>query len=187
MPKRSTILIVRHCEKPATTDLLSASGEARALAYSGYFQHYALEPEGLPLKWTHLFAAANSVTSRRPFLTLEPLSKAIGLEIDASRGDKDSEEFAQDLLHDPKFDGGNILICWRHGGILKLTEALGVKAHELPSSANWPSEWPACVFGWVLQLCFDEHGYLIPAQTRCLNQQLMFGDHGQNPPNVNCE
>lgn len=186
MPKRSTVLIIRHCEKPDTGDELSAIGYARAGAYVSYFQNFA--PGGAALKWTHLIAAANSANSRRPYLTLEPLARATGLEIDASYGDKDMERLAKDLRENPKYEGGNLLICWRHGEILQLAEALGVEAHRLPGSANWPSEpWPGCVFGWVLQLRFETDGGLIESQTVCLNQRLMYADHGQDPPSVRCD
>ena len=183
MPKRATILIVRHAEKPESGDGLSNIGQARAQAYVSYFQNF-----GVPApQWNHLLAAANSATSHRPYLTLEPLARALKLQIDASYGDKDLERLAGDLLENPEYDDSNLLICWRHGEILQLAQALGVEGHELPSSANWPDEpWPSCVFGWVLQLRFDGDGKLITSQTACLNQRLMYGDHGQEPPSVNC-
>ena len=186
MLRNTNILIIRHGEKPSTGDGLTLPGQARAQAYVSYFQNYLIDAE--PLKWTALFAAASSTTSRRPYLTLEPLAKTLGLTIDAKYDDKDPETFVRFLNEHPNFENANILVSWRHSGMLELAEALGVEAHKLPTSANWVSKpWPACVFGWVLQICFNEHGEINTDKTQCVSQKLMFGDHGQNPPSANCE
>jgi hypothetical protein len=50
---------------------------------------------------------------------------------------------------------------------------------------HWPSPpWLGEVFGWLLQICYDADGNLIPAQTVCINQQLMYDDYGKNPPTI---
>jgi hypothetical protein len=86
-------------------------------------------------------------------------------------------------LNDAKYDNCNLLICWHHGEILKLAAALGVDASRLPSSSNWPgSPWPDPVFGWLLQLCYDNDGKIIESQTACIDQQLMYNDYGKKPP-----
>ena len=186
MLKNTNVLIVRHGEKPLTGDNLTPAGQARAQAYVSYFQNYSLDSE--PLQIHHLFAATSSNTSRRPFLTLEPLAKILSLEIDAKYDDKNPATLVKFLHETSGFENTNILISWRHSGILELADALGVEAHKLPSSANWVSKpWPPCVFGWVLQICFNEHGEINTDKTMCVHQKLMFGDHGQNPPSVNCE
>jgi hypothetical protein len=187
MLKNTNILIIRHGEKPYDgSDGLTLSGQARAQAYVSYFQNYCIESE--PLQFTALFAAASSKTSRRPRLTLEPLAQSLGLAIDAGYDDKTPEVLVEDLRANPDFENANILISWRHSGMLELADALGVEAHKLPSGANWVSKpFPPCVFGWVLQICFDEHGAVNLEKTMCLPQKLMFNDHGQNPPSANCE
>jgi broad specificity phosphatase PhoE len=187
MLKNTNILIIRHGEKPFDgSDGLTPAGQARAQAYISYFQNYIIDSE--PIKWTALFAAASSKTSRRPLLTLEPLAKTLGLPIDAKYDDKDTETFVKALQENPSHDNANILISWRHSGMLELADALGVEGHQLPESANWVSKpFPPCVFGWVLQICFDEHGEINLNKTKCIPQKLMFGDHGQNPPNANCQ
>jgi hypothetical protein len=187
MLKNTNILIIRHGEKPFDgTDGLTLAGQARAQAYVSYFQNYTINEAAL--HWTALFAAASSKTSRRPYLTLEPLANALGLQLDAKYYDKNPEEFVRVLRQNPNYDHANILISWRHSGMLELAEALGVEGHKLPSSANWVSKpFPACVFGWVLQICFDEHGEINLEKTMCIAQKLMFNDHGQNPPSANCE
>ncbi len=187
MLKNTNILIIRHGEKPFDgSDGLTLSGQARAQAYVSYFQNYVIDSQ--PLQWTALFAAASSNTSRRPLLTLEPLAKTLGLAIDANYDDKVPEKLVQVLRANPIFENANILISWRHSGMLELADALGVEAHKLPETANWVSKpFPPCVFGWVLQIYFDEHGKINLEKTMCIPQKLMFGDFGQDPPNAICE
>ena len=82
MPANTNILMLRHAEKPDSGTGLAVSGQERAQAYSIYFQNYSLN--SLVIKLDFPFAAANSSESHRPRLTIEPLSKAIGVEINAS-------------------------------------------------------------------------------------------------------
>jgi hypothetical protein len=112
-----------------------------------------------------------------------PLAQALGLSINDKHADKDYATVADDLLTHPKYDGSDVLVCWHHGKILDLAAALlGSSAGKLPASANWPATWPGHVFGWVLQLCYGADGALDLGQTVCLNQQLMYDDYGQQPP-----
>ena len=63
--------------------------------------------------------------------------------------------------------GKAILICWHHGAIPELLDALGADAaHVLPKE-----KWPDDVFGWMIQLRYDENGKLI--QAKCINENLM--------------
>jgi hypothetical protein len=186
MLKNTTISIIRHGEKPSTGDNLTPMGQARAQAYISYFGNYAINEQTKTID--ALFAASSSATSRRPYLTLEPLAKTLGLEINAMYDDKNPAPFVRELRENPSYDNANILISWRHSGMLELAEALGVQAHKLAPSANWATKpWGVCVFGWVLQICFDENGEPDYERTACVNQKLMFGDHGQNPPSANCQ
>ena len=99
------------------------------------------------------------------------------MKINQKHKDKDYQKVATDILTNSKYDGSSILICWHHGEILKLAAALGAKG--LPPSSHWPgTKWPGQVFGWVLQLCYDGKGKIVPAQTVCINQKLMYDDHG---------
>ncbi len=179
MPKNTKILMVRHAEKPATGPDLAVPGQERAQAYVVYFQNYSINSS--PVKLDYLFAAADSPESKRPRLTIQPLSTAIGLVINDKHKDKDYQTVANDILQNTKYDKKNILICWHHGEILQLAAALGAKG--LPPASNWPTPpWPGEVFGWLLQICYDNAGKIIPTQTICLNQKLMFDDYGKNPP-----
>lgn len=180
MPSNSTVLLIRHGEKPESGTGLSPAGQARAQAYVAYFQNYSID--GTPIRLKYLFATADSDDSHRPRLTITPLAKALGLEIDDKHADKDYGKVAHDLLTHPKYDGADVLVCWHHGEMLDLAAALGATADVLPPSANWPAKWPGEVFGWVMQLHYGGDGKLVPAQTLCLNEELMFGDCGQDPP-----
>jgi hypothetical protein len=178
MPKNATVLIIRHGEKPDSGPGLSVAGQARAQAFSVFFQN-PLTHRGAA-KIHFLFAAADTPESHRSRLTLEPLSRALGLAIDSEA--RDHQEIAEDLLQDAEYDGSTVLVCWHHGDILEFTKSLGVNPEALPPEANWPPVWPAEVFGWTLELRFDESGRVVPSQTSCANQRLMYGDHGKNPP-----
>ena len=183
MPKDTNILMVRHAEKPDSGWDLSVSGQERAHAYAVYFRKYMLN--GALLKLNYILATADSSQSHRPRLTMEPLAKAMGMEIDARYQENDYEKVADHILENSKYDHSNILICWHHGEILQLAAALGVDASKLPPASHWPSPpWPGEVFGWLLQVSYDVDGNLIPSQTCCINQQLMYDDYGKNPPTI---
>ena len=180
MPKNTCILFIRHAEKPAKGDGLSLTGQARAQAYSIFFQNYLLNEQAL--KFKYLFASEDSQKSHRPKLTIKPLSDATGLAINDKHKDKEFQKLADDLLQHSKYNDSNILICWHHGEILQFANAMGIDSTKLPVTANWPTKWPGSVFGWVLQIVFDGNGKIVTNQTFCANEMLMYGDYGQIPP-----
>jgi hypothetical protein len=64
---------------------------------------------------------------KRPYDTVAPLAKALGLNVDTTfdRNDiKAVAKAAQDFAGD-----GNVLICWEHRRLAKIAEALGVKSY----------------------------------------------------------
>lgn len=183
MPANTTILMCRHAEKPSVGVDLAIAGQERAQAYVVYFQNYSATSGLAPIE--HLYAAADSAESSRPRLTIEPLSQALGITINCNYKDKHFASLAGEILNSPSYDNTTILICWHHGMILDLAESLGVSASQLPVDAKWPSSpWPEVVYGWLLQLRFDASGSIIPSQTFCINQELMYGDAGKNPPSL---
>lgn len=173
MPKNTNILLIRHAEKPsgANDPTLAVAGQQRAQAYIVYFRNFPNEAN--PIKLDYLFASRNSSKSHRPYLTIEPLSKSLGLTIDARHNDKDFAKVASDILQNSKYDNSNVLIYWHHGEILQLAHALGAPASSLP--AKWDGE----VFGWLIQMAFDANGNLTVEPV--INQQLMYDDYGKNP------
>jgi hypothetical protein len=182
MLNNTTIIIIRHAEKPASGPGLAVAGLERAQAYSIYLNNMVVGKRGL--KFSHLFASEDSQNSDRPLLTITPFAKAIGKKINTKYKERHYADLAKHLQSEKKtkYAGTDLLICWHHGKALALAQALGVDPSKLPASANWPSKWHGDVFGWVLQLVFDKNGNIIPAQTRCYSEQLMYGDYGQQPP-----
>jgi len=178
MPVNTNIFMIRHAEKPDALDDkgLSTAGQERAEAYTIYFQN--VKRGSSIIKFDYLFAAADSQESHRPRLTIKQLEKALGLSTDVTYKDKDYQNLADAILKNPKpkpdYNNANILICWHHGEILKLAQALGAPAASLPG--NWPED----VFGWLLQLTFDARGNA--AMQPIATQKLMYGDYGQDPP-----
>jgi hypothetical protein len=83
----ATVLIIRHAEKPDSGTGLSSAGEVRAQAYVGYFQHLTLN--GIAFRPDTLIATADSKNSARERLTLEPLSRALGIPLDLRFDNKD--------------------------------------------------------------------------------------------------
>lgn len=193
MPTDSTVLLVRHGEKPGDPcddgdggTGLSPAGQARAQAYAAYFQNYvaqAVDGSGTkPVALDHLFAAKDSSASERPRLTLEPLSAAIGHKIHDDVADTDWSKLVAELA---EYDGVDVLVCWHHGKILDLANALlaggGLKPAQLPPASAWPAKWPCEVFGWLLQIVYDGDGNADPTWVRAISEQLMYDDTADPP------
>lgn len=163
----TTVMIIRHAEKPESGPGLTPEGEARARAYVGYFQHFSVD--GQPMTPDTLYAAADSKSSMRPRLTIEPLSHAFGLPIDGRFADKQTREIADALRTQPH--GDRVLISWHHGEIPKLIHDLGGDSDALIPGGKWPTN----VFGWVVVLRYDHKGQIADAQV--IHEHLMPDDH----------
>lgn len=151
----NTVLIVRHAEKPPEIEGksgLTATGERRADAYVRYFRPF--REDGLNVRVTALYAGADSAGSMRPRLTLEPLSKAWHMPLDASVGTKQPEAMVNLLRAQPH--GKAPLICWRHGQIPSLLTAFGASPKELLPNGKWPDD----TYDWVIVLNFNGRGQL---------------------------
>ena len=174
LPKNTSILLIRHAEKPTdhTDPTLAPTGQARALAYVAYFRHYQLAAQ--PLMLHYLFASALSKDSQRPQLTLLPLAAALGLAIDSTISDNDYPTLASNILNNPIYDNHNLLICWHHGAILNLALALGAQPDTLPKT------WPADQYGWLVLIQYGADGKL--SQSSTISQHLMYGDDPKYPP-----
>ena len=160
--KNTVILLIRHAEKPDSGTGLAPDGEKRAQAYVSFFSPYHLGAQ--PLTIDALFAATDSEGSARPRLTITPLSTALKLPLNTGFDGKGYDRLAKHLRAD-EYKGKTVVICWKHGEILDLAQALGVKAEELPASAHWPAEWPIDQYDWLLQIVRDEAGAIDPAKT----------------------
>jgi hypothetical protein len=158
----ATVLIIRHAEKPATGAGLSSAGEAHALAYVRYFKHLTLD--GAPVRIDTLIATTDSDDSRRERLTLEPLSRAMGLPIQQPFDNRAIPQLANWLAHGPP--SRNILVAWHHDRVPKLLAALGLNPSTIFSSGRWPSN----VYDWLIVLHFDSNGKLMPAHCRLVHE-----------------
>jgi hypothetical protein len=141
-------------------------GQQRAGLYVNYFQNYTVGSR--PLKIDYIFAAADSSESHRPRLTVTPLAGALGLAIDSRFKDKQFAKLAAEICSRPH--GRHILICWHHGEIPQLLHALGANPDTLIPKAKWPEQ----VFGWVIQLRYDENGRLV--EVKRINENLLPDD-----------
>jgi hypothetical protein len=166
--KNAVVFIIRHAEKPDSGCDLSPAGYQRADAYPGYFKGLTMDSK--PLKLDYVFAMADSKGSHRPRLTVEPLGKALGLQIDTRFANKKFQDMVDEIQ--TKDHGRRILICWHHGEIPNLVRALGADPDKLLPEGKWPND----VFGWMLQLRYDENGRLIPSETKRTNEKLLPGD-----------
>jgi hypothetical protein len=138
------VLLTRHAEKPSDPEdpNLSPVGSARAEKLPEYIRGTFGKPD-------FLFASAISEYSRRPWETIEPLSRACGEPIDASFADQDYEALAHGLLTKPRFENKLIIVCWHHGHIPSFAKALGAKC------GSYPDPWDPEIFNLILKLAFS--------------------------------
>jgi hypothetical protein len=162
----TTVMIIRHVEKPKIGSGLTPAGEARAQAYVNYFAHFSVD--GVSMTPNALYAAADSKSSMRPRLTIEPLSRALALPIDSEFADKQTRAIADALRN--TVHGNRVLIAWHHGEIPQLIRDLSGDSAALIPDDKWPSD----VFGWVVVLRYDHRGRLANAQV--VREHLMPDD-----------
>ncbi|WP_246679859.1 flagellar basal body-associated protein FliL [Mesorhizobium sp. B2-3-5] len=160
----TTVLIVRHGEKPDSGPGLSPQGEARAQAYVAYFQTFMLD--GVPFRPDVLVASADSKNSARERLTLMPLSEALKLPIDQRFADREAQGLVAALASETH--GKSILIAWHHGQLTKLIKAFGADPKALLPNGKWPDD----EFNWVVVLRFDHAGHVVPDSARVIEEKL---------------
>jgi phosphohistidine phosphatase SixA len=144
------VLVMRHAEKsadPYDPDLTEA-GKARAKALADYIP----KEFGVP---DFIFAAAISKHSARPYETVKPLSKKTGVPIDATIADQEYGVLASELLSHAHFAGKSIVVCWHHGNIPSLMNALGA------AGGAYPDPWDPAVFNLILKVEFPVGGLSI--------------------------
>jgi hypothetical protein len=142
------ILVMRHAQKPKGDPIdpdLSADGQIRAEKLASYIPANFTSP-------AFIFAAAISRHSARPYETVKPLSKSIGLPIDATIADQDYEALAAELLTKNRCDGAGVVVCWHHGNIPSRMHALGAEP------GDYPNPWDPDVFNLILKLGFSNAG-----------------------------
>jgi hypothetical protein len=140
--KPKQILIIRHAEKTGLkTDMhLNPRGFQRAAALPRLFPAQFDTPD-------FIFATRISKHSNRPVETVTPLAKALHRRIDNRFGEDDYRPLAKEVLSRPAYAGKNVLVCWHHGRIPALAEALGF--------SHPPSPWPDTQFDRVWRVQYD--------------------------------
>jgi len=147
MAKPKFILVMRHAEKPLDPldPNLAPAGYARAKALAPYLPDKFGTPD-------FIFAAAISKRSARPYETVEPLAKHTSKPIDATIADQDYGVIASDLLSMSDYSGKQVVVCWHHGNIPSMLQALGAQA------GDYPDPWDPTVFDLILQVEFPADG-----------------------------
>ncbi|HUY25932.1 MAG TPA: hypothetical protein VMV27_00815 [Candidatus Binataceae bacterium] len=126
--KPDRIYIIRDAEKPVdpANRGLSLSGYSRALLLARYLDRF-YAPD-------FIFAAASSKENCRPELTMLPTAAHLNLPLNLDFADADFKKLARHLRK-KKYDHKKVLICWHHGNIPVLVQALGV-THCAPIREN---------------------------------------------------
>jgi broad specificity phosphatase PhoE len=159
------ILIIRHAEKADNDSVdLSEKGKQRARALPDLFKKSERRRRTLPSP-DFIFATKDSKESHRPRETVKPLAKRLGLKINDDYANKDFAKLAHALLHDPRYAGKTVLICWHHGTIPELAAKL-----QAPDA---PRHWEPRGFDRVWSIDYDKTG---KATFHDLPQGLLTGD-----------
>jgi hypothetical protein len=85
----------------------------------------------------------------RSIETITPLSKKVGVTIDATIADQDFPVLASDLLADAKLNSKLILVCWHHGFLPNFAFTLGASRDQVPH------HWDPLMFNLVLKLGYS--------------------------------
>jgi hypothetical protein len=144
----AVVMILRHAEKPLGDEKLpdlTAEGYRRAELLPSLF--LPLAGSGHAPRFPRpavIFATDTSKHSNRPMETIAPLAHALQLPIDHDFADRQVKELSE-LVLSGKYAGKVVLICWHHGEIPHLAQALGVE--------NAPAKWDDTVFDrvWMIQ------------------------------------
>ncbi len=174
MMNQKQVVIIRHAEKPGNPSFdkdedgpnLSTRGYERAAALAVYVTATFGNPD-------FLFATKKSKHSNRPVETIMPLARALNLKINSKHADDDFQEVATDILHNSKYTGKLVLICWHHGTIPSLTQALGGNPPQLA--------WPGGVFDRVWQIEYPDVSPIPPSNLTVKNlaQMLLYCDSSE--------
>ncbi|MBA3813604.1 MAG: histidine phosphatase family protein [Alphaproteobacteria bacterium] len=160
-PKK--VVIIRHAEKIQGGKDLNLQGYKRAGALPYYFSGTPIYNDPAP---RHIFAAAldEADSSVRPIQTCTPIANYFKVPLNIEFKHTETDQLAQEILKNPKYDGSTVLVCWSHGHIRPLVLALG---------GEDPGKWNADIFDQVYLLTFEDSTQ--PKLQKIL-QKLMFGD-----------
>lgn len=139
------LLIMRHAEK--TGDVLdrhlSAQGQNRAEQLATYIPRQFGTPD-------FLIAAKSSKKSQRPYDTIAPLANALGLKINETFDDDETDALVDHMERSDTYAAKYGVISWRHSDISALMAALGA-----PNN-SYPQVWDPAVFNLILDISFRD-------------------------------
>ena len=164
----STVLIIRHAEKPMSGTGLTHAGQVRAFAYAKYFRNFHFS--GAPLQIDTLVAASDTDNSDRPRLTLDPLSCATAMPVQQPFPSADVDGLARWLRVGPP--RRTILIAWHHSEIGRLVAALGGDPRQVLPDGRWPSS----VYDRVVVLQYDKAGAVVPSASGVVTENISARD-----------
>jgi len=112
-----------------------------------------------------IFATARSKNSKRPIETITPVATALNLPINDRFADKDPDilQMVNAILTEEEFMGKIVLICWHHGNIPAIAQALGIAK---------PPKWDGKVFDRVWQITWPKGKATLVDSP----QMLLYGD-----------
>gem|GEM_PF-810233 len=170
------VALIRHGEKPASGNELNSQGCERAYLLPNYLLHNPVLSEfGLPKA---LFAQQMATVDNtvRPIQTLIPTAVTLDSPGQPFRIDNrflrdDVDNVANEILQNPAYDQGTVIVSWEHKVLVQVAQALG---------ANVPAElqnWPSSVFDqtWVIRFSGGQ------ATLQVLPQSLLTTDSPAGP------
>jgi hypothetical protein len=78
-----------------------------------------------------------------------PLSKKVGVPIDATIADNDYGALAKTILKKARYDGSLTVVCWHHGQIPSMLYYFGAPHN------TYPDHWDRDVFNLIFRLRFS--------------------------------
>ncbi|KAK7223425.1 hypothetical protein V2G26_011428 [Clonostachys chloroleuca] len=141
---KPTLYMIRHGEKPDDGSIgLSPEGEQRAQCLRTIFGSSSQYNIGYVIAQEY----KESGKRKRPYDTVAPVASDLGLEVDTSC-DRDDSKCVKNLIKNYAGDG-NILLCWQHGQMNNILEALGAEDIE-----NYPEDRYDVI--WTVPSPYDE-------------------------------
>jgi len=128
------VVIIRHGEKPDSTNNLSCIGLNRALALPNVLDTVTGKPD---YTFVPTIKTGKKTSSARMFQTVTPFAVQQQLAIDSKYAETDTVGAAQEVMK----KRGMVLMVWEHGNIPGLARNLGVKGNLSWSGKDFDSIW----------------------------------------------
>ncbi|KAK4696257.1 hypothetical protein P7C70_g8405, partial [Phenoliferia sp. Uapishka_3] len=120
---RNKIILIRHGEKPPHSATgLSKAGKKRAQCLRKVFGKKGKHNVGLIMAESF---NPNTGMRARPYQTVKPVAKDLGLKVDLSCERDDAECVRRVVKEFSKTSTKDVLICWKHSELVNLQAALG--------------------------------------------------------------